>query len=96
MNKTEHLTVDDLILFMDREVDGGSSAKVEQHLLNCTDCAKRLRSLKSGSDAYVRVGEVVPSTPKVSGNSVKNPNAPPAAGGSASVNGPVPPPKIGD
>jgi len=59
VNKTEHLTVDDLILFMDREVDGGSSAKVEQHLLNCTDCAKRLRSLKSGSDAYVEYRDEV-------------------------------------
>ncbi len=59
MNKTTHLTVDDLILFMDRELDGGAAAAAEQHLLHCGDCVKRLRSLKNGSNAYAEYREQV-------------------------------------
>ncbi len=59
MNKIEHLTVDDLILFMDRELEANAAANAGQHLLNCSECAKRLRSLKNGSDAYGKYCEQV-------------------------------------
>ena len=59
MNKTEHLSVDELILFLDRELDTDVAANAEQHLLACPDCAQRLRSLKKGSQAYVQYREQV-------------------------------------
>jgi len=52
MDKTKHLTTDDLILFMDREIDAETAAAAERHLLNCGECAQRLASLKRASGAY--------------------------------------------
>ncbi len=65
MNNEEHLTQDDLILFLDRELDSQSAAQAKQHLLNCSDCAKRLTGLKQGSDAYAqyRATVIEPSLP---------------------------------
>jgi anti-sigma factor RsiW len=60
MNKTEHLTQDDLILFMDGEIAAKEEqAAVQKHLLGCSDCAQRLGRLKSGSGAYEQYREQV-------------------------------------
>ena len=60
MNKPEqHLTQDDLILFLDRELATDAAALAEQHLMGCAECAKSLGSLKQGSDAYAQYREIV-------------------------------------
>jgi len=59
MNNNGHLTQDELILFMDRELDKQTAAQAEQHLLQCSDCAKLLRTLKTGSDTYQQYREQV-------------------------------------
>lgn len=52
MDKTVHLTEDELILFMDRELDTEAAAAAERHLLACVECGQRLKDLKRGSAAY--------------------------------------------
>lgn len=52
MNHNGHLTQDDLILFLDRELDQEAAARAEQHLLECGACARLLHTLKTGSHAY--------------------------------------------
>ena len=52
MNKLTHLNTDDLILFMDRELDQKATAEAEQHLLLCIECGSRLQSLQKGSAAH--------------------------------------------
>jgi hypothetical protein len=51
-NKPSHLTSDDLILFMDRELDKAATSLAEQHLLQCIECGNRLTALQRGSSAY--------------------------------------------
>jgi len=48
----DHLTTDDFILFMDRELDVAATAAAERHLLACVDCSQRLEALRKGSGAY--------------------------------------------
>ncbi len=61
MNKQQqaHLSEDDLILFMDRELSANGTAQAEQHLMQCGDCAQRLMRLKAGSEAYAQYRETV-------------------------------------
>ncbi len=59
MDKLTHLSVDDLVLFMDRELDQSVASVAEQHLLNCVECGNKLRLLEQGSAAYGRYHEHV-------------------------------------
>jgi hypothetical protein len=59
MDRTAHLSTDDLILFMDREMELGSRAAAGTHLLNCAECGKRLAALQAGSAAYGQYHEHV-------------------------------------
>ncbi len=52
MNRTTHVSDDDLILFTDQEMGRESAARVETHLQGCADCRKRLEELRSGVAAY--------------------------------------------
>jgi len=54
-----HLSEDDLILFMDRELSATAAANAEQHLMQCGDCSQRLKRLKAGSAAYAQYREAV-------------------------------------
>ena len=56
---SNHLSIDDLILFMDRELPQEAAASAQQHLLVCGDCAQQLRGLKNGSNAYAQYREQV-------------------------------------
>jgi hypothetical protein len=57
-NKT-HLNTDDLILFMDRELDPAQTAQAEKHLLLCAECGTRLQALQKGSAAHHRYHEQI-------------------------------------
>jgi hypothetical protein len=59
MDRAAHLSTDDLILFMDREMELGSRVAAETHLLNCAECGKRLAALQDGSAAYGQYHEHV-------------------------------------
>jgi len=59
MNKLTHLNTDDLILFMDRELDPAQTAQAEKHLLHCVECGSRLQALQKGSAAHNRYHEQI-------------------------------------
>jgi len=59
MDKMTHLNTDDLILFMDRELDPAQTAQAEKHLLLCAECGTRLQALQKGSAAHNRYHEQV-------------------------------------
>ena len=59
MDKLPHLTTDEIILFMDRELDKAATSSAEQHLLQCIECGKRLTALQRGSSAYAHYQETV-------------------------------------
>jgi hypothetical protein len=59
MDNRTHLNTDDLILFMDRELEKEATSAAERHLLACAECGNRLRALQNGSAAYVRYQEQV-------------------------------------
>ena len=56
---SNHLSMDELILFMDRELPQEAAASAQQHLLACADCAQQLLRLKNGSNAYAQYREQV-------------------------------------
>jgi hypothetical protein len=59
MAKQIHLSDDDLLLFMDRELGLAAWSAAEKHLLTCRDCAQRLQRLQTGSEAYRQYREQV-------------------------------------
>lgn len=52
MSEPQHLSEDELILFMDREIALDEVAAAERHLFKCRDCSERLRRLTLASNAY--------------------------------------------
>ena len=52
MVKQEHLTPDDLLLFMDHEMTASASSQAESHLLVCEECQAKLRILEKGDAVY--------------------------------------------
>jgi hypothetical protein len=52
MSELPHLSEDELIQFMDRELAVDKVAAAERHLFNCRACSERLRRLTSASKAY--------------------------------------------
>ena len=47
-----HLTTEELILFMDREMKRPDALAAEKHLLACQNCSRALAKLSLGSEAY--------------------------------------------
>jgi hypothetical protein len=59
MDKATHLTIDDLILYMDGEMEQTAASIAEQHLLACTACGEKLKALQTESAAYANYRERV-------------------------------------
>jgi hypothetical protein len=52
MDNSTHLTIDDLILYMDREMEETAACIPERHLLACAECAEKLSDLQKRSAEY--------------------------------------------
>jgi hypothetical protein len=59
MDSSTHLTVDDLVLYLDHETEQTEASVAEQHLLVCVECGERLRALQKGSAAYANYRDQV-------------------------------------
>jgi hypothetical protein len=83
-----HLSENDLLLFMDRELAPPARSAAEKHLFTCHDCAQRLQSLQNGSEAYRQYREqVLNPALQVPAAPVTEPRA--SASGFASSNMPI-------
>jgi hypothetical protein len=47
-----HLTEEQLILFMDRELQHDAAVNAERHLLECLACSAQLKTIHKASAAY--------------------------------------------
>jgi len=52
MSETDHIAGNELLSFLDGELEAAAARRVEAHLGTCEDCRSRLQQLRSGKNAY--------------------------------------------